>query len=191
MTLVVGISTLFETRLADDANGLWLLEDEAFVDAVLNILVESPVTADKRTQFVLLLRSGFSKHHVLAEIADQSKEYFRAGRLPGINRRLGQYRLVCRPVVGSVIRWLLGLPSDSPSERRLRIIENQLYLLAKTTFERVGGAHFPFAPWGGIHRLGMLQELIEIEGQMEPSVKASYVALLEGSSPDLPSDLES
>lgn len=189
--MIIGISTLFETRLAEDANGLWLLEDEAFVDAVLTIMVEIPVTADKRCQFVMLLRHGFSKHHVLATIADQCKEGFRPGSLPGIKRRLGRYRLACWPVVGRVIRPILGLPSDSRSERRLRTIENQLYLLANATFERVGLSQFPSAPWGGMHRGAMLQELIELEGQMEPSVRASYVALLQGSSPDLPGDLES
>lgn len=178
MTLVVGISTLFETRLADDAAALWLLEDEAFVHAALTLLVEEEVVADDSMRFVLLLRQGFSKHYVLAAMAVHWGEVFRPGKLPGIRRRLGRYRLGCWPIVGGLIRLVLGLPGDSVSERRLRVIENQLYLLARSVYELAGEEKIPPAPWGGLHRVVLLQELLDAESRMSPEIKATYLALM-------------
>lgn len=178
MTLIVGISTLFETRLADDAAGLWLLEDEAFVQAALTLLVEEEVVADDSMRYVLLLRQGFSKHHVLAAMAVRWGEAFRPGKLPGIRRRLGRYRLGCWPIVGGLIRLVFGLPGDSVPQRRLRVIENQLYLLARSVYELAGEEKIPPAPWGGLHRVVLLQDLLDAESRMSPAIKATYVALM-------------
>lgn len=176
--MVVGISTLFETRLADDAAALWLLEDEAFVHAALTLLVEEEVVADDSMRYVLLLRQGFSKHHVLAAMAVRWGEAFRPGKLPGVRRRLGRYRLSRWPIVGGLIRLVLGLPGDSVPERRLRVIENQLYLLARSVYELAGEEKTPSAPWGGLHRVVLLQELMDAESRMSPAIKATYVALM-------------
>lgn len=191
MTLVVGISTLFETRLADDAAALWLLEDEAFVRAALTILVEGEVVADDLLHFSLLLRQGFSKHHVLAAMAVRWGEAFRPGKLPGVRLRLGRYRLGCWPIIGGLIRLVFGLPGESASERRQRVIENQLYLLARSIYELAGEEKMQLAPWGGLHRVGLLQELLDAESRMSPEVKATYAILMRARSQTLPDELAS
>lgn len=188
MTLVVGISTLFETRLADDAAALWLLEDEAFVHAALTLLVEGEVAADDSMHFSLLLRQGFSKHSVLAAMAVRWGEAFRPSRLPGVRRRLGFYRLGCWPIVGGLIRLVFGLPGESAFERRLRVIENQLYLLARSVYELAGEENIQPAPWGGLHRVVLLQELLDAESRMPPEIKATYAALMRARSQTLPDD---
>lgn len=188
MTLAVGISTLFETRLADDAAALWLLEDEAFVLAALTCLVEGEVAADDAMHFVLLLRQGFSKHYVLAAIADRWHETFRPGKLPGVRRRLGRYRLSCWPMVGGLIRLIFDLPNESDSARRLRVIENQLYLLARLAYELVGDKKFPIAAWGGLHRVALLQGLLDAELRMSPEIRATYAALMKAGVQTLPDE---
>lgn len=188
MTLVFGISTLFETRLADDAAALWLLEDEAFVHAALTLLVEGEVAADDSMHFVLLLRQGFSKDHVLTAIAGRRRNVFRPGKLPGVRWRLGRYRVGCWPIVGGLVRLVLGSPGDSLSERRLRVIENQLYLLAKSVYELVGEEKIPPAPWGGLHRVVLLQELLDTESRMSPEIRATYAALMRAGNQKLPDE---
>lgn len=186
--MVVGISTLFETRLADHAAALWLLEDEAFVRAALTLLVEEEALADDSMYFVLLLRQGYSKHHVLAAMADRWSNAFRPGKLPGVLWRLRRYRAGCWPIVGGLIRWVLGLPGDSVSERRLRVIENQLYLLAKSVYEFAGAEMIPPAPWGGLHRVVLLQELLDTESRMPPEIRATYEALMRAGYQKLPDE---
>ena len=186
--MVVGISTLFETRLADDAAALWLLEDEAFVRAALTLLVEEEALADESMHFVLLLRQGYSKHHVLAAMADRWGNAFRPGKLPGVRWRLGRYRASCWPIVGGLIRMIFGLPGDSVSERRLRVIENQLYLLAKSVRELAGEENIPPAPWGGLHRAVLLQDLLDIESRMSPKIRANYEALMRAGNQKLPEE---
>lgn len=158
---------------------LWLLEDAAFVQAALGSMVEGEITQDEAMRFVLLLRQGFSKHHVLVAMADRWGKAFRPGRMPGVRRRLGRYRMGCWPVVGGLVRMVFGLPSESDPERRLRIIENQLYLLAKAIYESLGEAKLPLAPWGGGHRVRLLQELMDAESRMSPEIKSTYMALMQ------------
>lgn len=186
--MVVGISTLFETQLADDAAALWLLEDEAFVHAALTLLVEGEVSADDSMYFVLLLRQGYSKYRVLAAIADRWSNAFRPGKVPGVRWRLGRYRVGCWPIVGGLIRLVFGLQGDSVSERRLRVIENQLYLLAKSVYELAGEERIPPAPWGGLHRFGLLQELLDTESRMPPEIRAAYEALMRARYQKLPDE---
>lgn len=186
--MAVGISTMFETRLADDAAALWLLEDEAFVQAALTLLVEGEVAANDSMYFVLQLRQGYSKHRVLAAIAVRWRETFRAGKLPGVRRRLGCYRLGCWPIVGGLIRLVLGVPGDSLSERRLRVIENQLYLLAKSVYVLAGEQEIPPAPWGGLHRVVLLQELLDTESRMSPEIRSTYGALMRAGLLKLPDE---
>lgn len=186
MTLAVGIATLFDTHLADDAAALWLLEDEAFVHAALALLVESEDALDDALHFVMLLRQGYSKHHVLAGMAVRWGDVFRPGKLPGVRRRLGRYRMGGWPIVGGLIRWFFGLPSESDSARRLRVIENQLYLLARLARELAGDDKIPLAAWGGLHRVALLQELLDTEAQLSPELKATYAALMRAGSRTLP-----
>ncbi len=179
MSLLASASALFATSLADDAAALCLLEDAAFVDAALSAMVECEVAADEALRFVLLLRQGFSKHYVLTRMAEHWGSAFRPGKLPGVRRRLGHYRLAGWPLLGWLVRRLFGWPGESPSERRLRVMENQTYLLAKMALEQVGAAALPLAPWGGLHRVPLLQQLLLAESQMSPERKAIYQALLQ------------
>lgn len=185
---MVGISTFFATRLADDAAALWLLEDAEFVDAAMTTMVEGEVLQDDLMRFVLLLRQGFSKHYVLAAIARHLGAAFWPGRLPGVRRRLASYRMGCLPVVGRLMRLVFGLPGESISERRLRVMENQLYLLAKKAMEHTGEEAFPPAPWGGVHRMALLQGLLNAESRIPPEIRSTYVALMKAANRVQPDD---
>jgi hypothetical protein len=94
----------------------------------------------------------------------------------------------CLPVVGRLIRLVFGLPGESISERRLRVMENQLYLLAKMAMEHTGEEAFPPAPWGGLHRMALLQGLLNAESRMSPEIKATYRALMTAANRVQPDD---
>lgn len=189
MIVISSARALFESCLVDDAVALWYLEDAVFVQAALNSMVDCEMAQREAMRFVLLLRQGFSKHSVLLAMAVHWGKSFRPGRVPGVRRRLRYYRIGCWPVLGRLVRLVFDLPSESNSERRLRIIENQLYLLAKGMYESLGDAKLPLAPWGGLHRVRLLNELIDAESRMSPEVKAVYVALVQATARSQPDDL--
>jgi hypothetical protein len=182
VTGFLGVSTLFDATLVDEAVELWMLEDEAFVSSALMILVDEALEPEIQFPFVWLLRQGYSKHFVLARMADQWGVLFRPGKLPGVRRRLKRYRLTRLPLVGSLMRLYFGLPSESLDQRRLRVVENQLYLLAKNEHDARPGIGLAAAPWGGLHRAPLLQKMIDAEADMTPAVKSTYRALINAAS---------
>lgn len=190
MTSVPGVSTLFETRLADDAASLWLLEDEAFVHAALTLLVEDRNALNESMHFVLLLREGYSKHFVLNEMAVRWRDAFRPGNLPGVRRRLERYRLACFPLIGGLFGRIFGLPNESGPARRLRVMENQLYLLARLVRDFSGDSKMPLAAWGGAHRVCLLRELLGVEMQLSLEEKDIYTGLFQTGGNSLSRDLE-
>jgi hypothetical protein len=182
VTGFLGVSTLFDTTLVDEASQLWMLEDEAFVSSALRILVDKALEPETQFRFVWLLRQGYSKHFVLARMADQWGALFRPGKLPGMRRRLNRYRLTRLPILGGLMRLIFNLPSESLGPRRLRVIENQLYLLAKNEHDARPGIGLAAAPWGGLHRGPLLQKMFDAEADMTPAVKSTYRALMNAAS---------
>lgn len=178
MILILGLPTLFETRVADDAAALWLLEDEAFVSAAVSLTVDGEASANDLADLVMLLRLGYSKHYVLVAIADRWGTAFKPGKLPGIRRRLNRYRLGQLPLIGWLIRSIFRFPGETVLERRLRVVENQLYLVAKLMAEHDVGRGLPAAPWGGLHRSPLLKDMLLLEAGMAPEAKAIYGELL-------------
>lgn len=178
MKVCLGSATLFDACLVEEAAMLWMLEDEAFVHSALGILVDSELGTEVGFPFVWLLRQGYSKHFVVAQMAGQLGESFRPGRLPGVRRRLKQYRLTRLPIVGTLMRLVFNLPSESCAQRRLRVIENQLYLLAKSDHGSRADDMFESVPWGGLHRIPLLQMALDAEANMSPAIKSTYRTLI-------------
>ncbi len=182
MTKLPSASVLFDAILVNEAVELWLLEDDAFVSSALKILVDQEIEAEIKFSFVWLLRQGYSKHYVLVKMADYWGNVFRPKKLPGIRRRIGRYRLTRLPIIGSLLRLIFNLPSESRDDRRLRVIENQIYLLAKSSNYLCFENGFAMVPWGGVHRIPLLQSIIDAETNMTPAVKLTYYALINAAS---------
>lgn len=178
MRVCLGSATLFDACLVEEASMLLMLEDEAFVHSALGILVDAELGVDVGLPFVWLLRQGYSKLFVVAQMADQWGESFRPGRLPGLRRRLKQYQLTRLPIVGTLMCLVFNLPSESRAQRRLRVIENQLYLLAKIDHGSRADEMFECVPWGGFHRLPLLQMALDAEANMSPAIKSTYCSLI-------------
>lgn len=164
-------AALFEVTQADDVAGLLCLEDAEFVEAAIRILVDGEVGRLQIDQMVGLLRKGYSKHFVLNKLSGVFDESFKPGRLPGVRRCLRRYRLAQIPVIGGALGRLFGMSGESFRERRFRVLENQLYLLAKASdseiIEGIGAC-----PWGGIHRLALLDRVDALEVGTQPKVLA-------------------
>lgn len=176
--LISSARMLFCSFLANDLSELCVLEDQEFVDAAHDILVQRQISVEDANRFVLLIRQGFSKCYVLAEMAHYWGADFYPGRLPGLRQHLKRFRYGNLPVIGYFFRFIFRLPDNNFKARRFRVIENQQYLLAKFFFERSGSEFFPDAPWGGLHRFPLLESMITIESKMPHEIKIIYGDLM-------------
>ncbi len=170
-------TALFDAALVDDVSGFFCLEDREFVAATVRMLVDVDDAPACDDELLNALRVGYSKLFVLNLLSQKIGLAFKPGRLPGIRRRLQRYRWSRIPFVGVFVRRFFGIPGESLKERRIRVLENQLYLLAKATeekkLEEIGAC-----PWGGVHRQVLLDRLQVLEGSSSPRVLALANELL-------------
>jgi hypothetical protein len=169
---------LFNCRSADSLPGLMTLEDEAFVHAASRILLDRPLAPEEFESYVFQLRCGDSKLTLLALLAWQPSARSNLDRLPGLRWALRGYRLGRLPVLGFLFRRLWRLPGETSAERRLRVIENELYLLARHLVARERVADLPLAPWGGISRAEWLNRTRERIDGLTPEALAVHEKLI-------------
>lgn len=154
------------------------LEDEAFVQASCHLLLDDPPTPEQLEPYILRLRCGESKLSLLADIARQPQARGHMGRLPGLGLGLRKYRLSSLPWVGVLFRWLWQMPGETSAERRLRIIENQIYLLAKHLARSDQGDDLPLAPWAGVGCAEWLSRARERIDGVSPEIRALHDKLV-------------
>lgn len=145
------------------------LEDLQFLKAAETLLIDTEVSSSQQETFVTQLRTGYSKLYVLREMSIGFRRDFQPGRLPGLRRRLSLYKWSRLPLLGGIVRLVAGLPSESTTQKRIRALETQVYLLAKTTPSHIISSLGP-CPWGGEHRKALLDHITNIEEKLTPTV---------------------
>lgn len=109
---------------------------ESFLcDAYQTLLGRDP-DPEGREHFLNQLAKGVSKKHVMRalRLSPEGLEFQRKGKaraavFPGIDKAIRRYQRGRLPLIGWVFRLAYGTESDHPNERKLRAIENQLFLL--------------------------------------------------------------
>jgi hypothetical protein len=76
------------------------------------------------------LAMGVAKIQIIAEISRSSEARVRRNRVPGLRRAIFLHRLACIPLLGRVVRILANVDGPSFLENRIRVIEQQMFVLA-------------------------------------------------------------
>jgi len=113
-------------RPALDAASLLALDDRAFVVCVYLTLLRRAPDDEGLLHYLRKLRAGSTKLEIVALIAHSKEGRAKATRLPGLDRALTRYRWSRVPVVGALLRWVIGADGYSARDRRLRAIEQSL-----------------------------------------------------------------
>jgi hypothetical protein len=71
---------------------------------------------------------GVPKIEILAEIAASDEARSSATPVPGLSLAVSRYRMSRRPFLGFFVRAFLNVEGNSAAERRLRAIEQALYM---------------------------------------------------------------
>jgi glycosyltransferase involved in cell wall biosynthesis/SAM-dependent methyltransferase len=106
---------------------------QRFVKEAYLTLLKRPADSDGLNFYLSQLLSGAPKIQILAEIVS-SKEAATAGaKVEGLSVAVFRYRLTRLPIVGSLLRFLWKSEGNRISDRRLRVIEQQLVGLGRKT----------------------------------------------------------
>ena len=107
-----------------------MLYDESFVSAAYWTILGREPDPVGMEYFLGLLRSGVSKIRILYELYLSDEGRSNPPMLPGLAAALRRYRRTRIPVIGRLLGLYYKVDGDSPSERRMRSIQNQLLAIA-------------------------------------------------------------
>ena len=187
------------TDVAYTLDELLICNDQQFVRCAYQTLLNREPDAEGLGYYLGRLRIGFSKLWILAQIRSSQESKARAPTLPWLDDAITRYRRGKYPLIGWIFRRGRDSEDDHPVEskleRKLRSIENQIYMLSdESTFQlhQIATALAelnslvppqPGAPQGGVS-MGETSEVAppfppEPEGlkQLSPRARAIYYRL--------------
>jgi hypothetical protein len=112
--------------------------DQQFVNAAYKLLLAREPDPEGLRYYLSRLRCGYAKTHLLTQlsVSKEAKAYAKAHKkaglasLPGLPKAIKNYRRGQYLLIGGLFRWLNGAESNHPSDRKLRAIEQQIFLLS-------------------------------------------------------------
>ena len=99
---------------------------QEFVNAAYYTLLNRSPDPEGMQYYVRRLRSGFAKIGVLKQMHYSAEGKANAVNLTGLDAAIKRYGRGQSHLFGWIFRWLEGSEGDSPTERKLRIIESQI-----------------------------------------------------------------
>lgn len=117
--------------------------------AYLTLLGREP-DADGLNYYSRRLRSGFSKISVLLQLKQSFEGKSHAADVTGLNSAINKYKKEQQPLIGWVFRLVNDGENNHPTERKLRILENQLHIFSNESDRRFNKMDSTLA---GLHQL--------------------------------------
>jgi Domain of unknown function (DUF4214) len=110
--------------------------DRHFVHSAYQMLLNRTPDPDGLSFYLGQLRTGSSKIRVLAQLRLSKEGMAQAVKLPELDAALNLYKKEQRPLIGWFFRLLHSGEGNRSTERKLRVIENQLGLLNDESNQR-------------------------------------------------------
>lgn len=110
--------------------------DSMFVSKAYITLLGRPVDPDGLGHYLDQLRRGTKKIMILDRLFRSSEAKAFGCNLPGLRSAIRLHRLTRIPVFGSALRRIKGIDGDSVADKRMRRIENQIFVLSAYAAER-------------------------------------------------------
>ena len=155
------------STLALTLDELLACHDQHFVQCAYQTLLGRAPDPEGLGYYLGRLRTGFSKMRIVAQLRLSKEGQAHAVKLPGLDIAIQRHLKEQSPLLGWLFRQLHGGDGNHPTERKLRSIENQLFLLGDESSRRfdqletalvglhhlvVQQTHSVVAALGGTHR---------------------------------------
>jgi hypothetical protein len=137
-------------------------QDRSFIECAYLTLLKRHPDPTGRDYYIGRLRAGVPKIQILGEIFRSSEALSKAVVLPGLRDAVRKYNLGQLPFIGNFFRLIFTIEGNSMSESRLRVLEQQIFLLIQKSdvrFERIDRG------------LNHVQTLIVQQAQLLASIK--------------------
>ncbi|WP_262966471.1 FkbM family methyltransferase [Methylobacter psychrophilus] len=114
------------------------LHDQQFVNGAYKIVLGREPDPEGLRYYSSRLRSGYAKIQILAQLSlcKEAKAHAKTNKkaglasLSGLRKAIKNYRRGQYLLIGGLYRWINGVESNHPGERKLRAIEQQIFLLS-------------------------------------------------------------
>ncbi|MCD6026104.1 MAG: glycosyltransferase [Solimicrobium sp.] len=114
---------------ASTLDELLALNDQQFICCVYQTLLKRTPDVDGFDHYLGLLRRGFSKTQILLQIRRSKEGKANDSTLQDLDHVLQRYQRGQYPLIGWLFRKLYNVESNHPIERRMRAIEQQIFLI--------------------------------------------------------------
>lgn len=124
--------------------------DQPFIQSAYLTLLGRAPDPEGLHYYLGRLRAGFSKIHILAQLGLSSEGKTYAAKLPGLDIAIERHQRAQYPLIGWLFRLVNGWEGNHPTERKLRSIENQVFVLGDESKRRFNQLETALA---GLHHL--------------------------------------
>lgn len=115
---------------------LLALHDQQFVRGAYKTLLGRSPDPEGFQYYLDRVRTGFSKTQIVAQLclSHEGKTY--ASKLPGLDAAIEKHQKGQRSLIGFLFNLFNGTEGNTPTERKIRAIENQMFLFNEKSLER-------------------------------------------------------
>ena len=128
---LVDDTSLTSEREAIDLRTLLQHNDRRFVRCAYLTLLKREPDPSGFSFYVRRLRDGAPKMQILIEICSSDEARAAGANLPGLRRAIRRQKLIRLPLIGNLAKMLFDGEGESVFETRLRVIEQQIFLLVQ------------------------------------------------------------
>jgi Domain of unknown function (DUF4214) len=122
--------------IASTLTELLAYNDKQFVQCAYQTLLGRSPDPEGLAYYLSRLRTGFSKIQILKQLRMSSEGREHGARLPSLDIAIQRHRKGRYPIIGWLFRLFYGIEGNHPTERKLRGIENEIYLLSDESHRR-------------------------------------------------------
>jgi len=110
--------------------------DQAFVHCAYQTLLGRDPDADGLNYYLARLRSGIPKIQILGQLrrSEEGRDY--AANLPRLDAAIRRYRWAHKAIIGWLVRLFVRVEGNNATERELRGLEGQIFLLVDENIRR-------------------------------------------------------
>lgn len=156
--------------------------DQAFIQCAYRTLLGREPDIEGANYYLRRLRSGVSKIQILAQLCLSKEAAGLKAEVIGLDDAISAYRLGRLPLVGWLYRLLNGLEGSQFTHHKLRIVENQIYVLGEQSKERFSRIESTLSAINGlIVRQSQLSNAVGGVAPNSPSVKSMVLTEIQES----------
>jgi FkbM family methyltransferase len=110
--------------------------DQSFIQSAYQTLLGRDPDEEGLNYYLGRLRSGIPNIQILGQIRRSEEGRALAADLPGLDAAIRRYRWAHKAIIGWWVRLFVSVEGNNSTERKLRVLESQLFLVGKENMRR-------------------------------------------------------